>query len=356
MNKPFETKPGKTEAARASTATPEGYMPGFGNGYETEALPGALPIGRNSPQRCAYGLYAEQLSGSPFTAPRASNERSWLYRIRPTVAHWGQFRKIDAGLWRTAPCAEVEIAPAPLRWDPIPLPDKPLSFLDHHLRVGNSLIGLGPNQTVTEIPDEAFTAVTGDDKKQAAELRKFNKKVRSGQMTLALGLTDADAQTHSHTLAAERRALDAMPEDTPAQISAKVAAFAASEAGGAHARLTAEADLWTAAFFWPIEKDTDPASAPTHAMLTDLRTGTPSLFTTSCMKAAAEICERVRAFHWPLAFPEIAAAGGFDVVLGNPPWERVKLQEQEFFPARDPEMTIAANADLAARLSSAIYR
>jgi len=55
-----------------------GYMPGFGNDFETEALPGALPHGQNSPQRCAYGLYAEQLSGSPFTAPRGINERSWL--------------------------------------------------------------------------------------------------------------------------------------------------------------------------------------------------------------------------------------------------------------------------------------
>ena len=68
-------------------------MSGFGNGFETEALPGALPIGRNSPQRCAYGLYAEQLSGSPFTAPRATNERSWLYRIRPTVRALGPLRR-----------------------------------------------------------------------------------------------------------------------------------------------------------------------------------------------------------------------------------------------------------------------
>ena len=106
------------------------YQTGFGNGFESEALPGALPIGRNSPQRCAYGLYAEQLSGSPFTAPRASNERSWLYRIRPTVANWGRFAKADAGLWRTAPCAEVEIPPAPMRWDPIPLPSEGLSLIE----------------------------------------------------------------------------------------------------------------------------------------------------------------------------------------------------------------------------------
>ncbi len=65
------------------------YMPGFGNDFETETLPGSLPQGQNSPQRPAYGLYAEQLSGSPFTAPRGINERSWLYRIRPSVRHTG---------------------------------------------------------------------------------------------------------------------------------------------------------------------------------------------------------------------------------------------------------------------------
>jgi homogentisate 1,2-dioxygenase len=107
-----------------------GYMSGFGNGFETEALPGALPIGRNSPQKCSYGLYAEQLSGSPFTAPRATNERSWLYRIRPTVHHWGNFQKGDARLWRTAPCAEIDVPIAPMRWDAIPIPNEELSFVD----------------------------------------------------------------------------------------------------------------------------------------------------------------------------------------------------------------------------------
>ena len=105
-----------------------GYLTGFGNGFETEALPGALPVGRNSPQRCPYGLYAEQLSGSPFTAPRATNERTWLYRIRPTVAHWGRFRKADIGLWRGAPQFESELPIGPLRWDPIPIPDAPVAF------------------------------------------------------------------------------------------------------------------------------------------------------------------------------------------------------------------------------------
>jgi homogentisate 1,2-dioxygenase len=110
--------------------TTTAYNSGFGNGFETEALSGALPVGRNSPQRCAYGLYAEQLSGSPFTAPRAANERSWLYRIRPTVQHWGRMERFDPGGWRTAPCVEVELPPAPMRWDPLPLVDTPASFLE----------------------------------------------------------------------------------------------------------------------------------------------------------------------------------------------------------------------------------
>ena len=127
MNAPISS--GLGQVATGSGITP-GYMSGFGNGFETEALPGALPVGRNSPQTCPYGLYAEQLSGSPFTAPRTTNERSWLYRIRPTVVHWGEFRKVDAPFWRTAPAHEVDLPLAPLRWDPIPIPSDRLSFID----------------------------------------------------------------------------------------------------------------------------------------------------------------------------------------------------------------------------------
>ena len=79
----INTSPDKI--TQSSVHVTAGYMSGFRNSFETESLPGALPMGRNSPQRCAYGLYAEQLSGSPFTAPRGSNERSWLYRIRPST-------------------------------------------------------------------------------------------------------------------------------------------------------------------------------------------------------------------------------------------------------------------------------
>ena len=109
----------------------EGYMPGFGNDFETEAVEGALPIGQNSPQRCPYGLYAEQLSGSPFTAPRADNERSWLYRMRPSVRHVGPFAASDLPLWRSAPDrARAPLPLGPLRWDPAPIQlEEPLDFL-----------------------------------------------------------------------------------------------------------------------------------------------------------------------------------------------------------------------------------
>ena len=106
------------------------YMPGFGNDFETETLPGSLPHGRNSPQRPAYGLYAEQLSGSPFTAPRGANERSWLYRIRPSVRHTGRFRPAERVHWRTAPDAgDHELAIGQYRWNPAPLPAQPVDFL-----------------------------------------------------------------------------------------------------------------------------------------------------------------------------------------------------------------------------------
>src|ERR1700749_4083746 len=95
------------------------YMSGFGNSFETEALAGALPVGRNSPQKANYGLYAEQLSGSPFTAPQASNQRPWLYHIRPTVRHTGWFQKIYHASIRTAPAqGESDLPIGQLRWSP----------------------------------------------------------------------------------------------------------------------------------------------------------------------------------------------------------------------------------------------
>ena len=106
------------------------YMPGFGNDFETEALPGALPQGRNSPQKCNYGLYGEQLSGTAFTAPGHQNERTWCYRIRPSVKHSHRYKKIDVPFWKSAPnIIQDVISLGQYRWDPIPFDDKPKNWI-----------------------------------------------------------------------------------------------------------------------------------------------------------------------------------------------------------------------------------
>jgi len=105
-----------------------GYQSGFGNEFATEALPGALPVGRNSPQRAPYGLYAEQLSGTAFTAPRADNRRSWLYRIRPSAMHRPFERTRDGRI--VSRFENVEATPNQLRWNPMPMPTAPTDFVD----------------------------------------------------------------------------------------------------------------------------------------------------------------------------------------------------------------------------------
>src|SRR5262252_8134446 len=106
MNELISPASASQARGRTASAIATGYMSGFGNSFETEALPGALPLGRNSPQKVNYGLYAEQLSGSPFTAPPGQNQRSWLYRIWPSVKHTGRYSRIDKRLIRTAPTRE----------------------------------------------------------------------------------------------------------------------------------------------------------------------------------------------------------------------------------------------------------
>ena len=105
------------------------YQSGFGNTFSSEAVRGALPIGRNSPQRAPKGLYAEVLSGSAFTAPRAENQSTWLYRLRPSAMH-GPYRRIANGLLRSGPFNETETPPNRLRWDPFPIAAKAADFID----------------------------------------------------------------------------------------------------------------------------------------------------------------------------------------------------------------------------------
>ena len=123
-------------AAAPEAARPLQYLSGFGNHFATEALPGALPEGRNSPQRCPYGLYAEQLSGTAFTAPRAANRRSWLYRIQPAAVQ-GEFRPL-AHPGVLGRFAELPVPPDPLRWSALPVPTEPTDFIDGLLSAGGA--------------------------------------------------------------------------------------------------------------------------------------------------------------------------------------------------------------------------
>jgi len=113
------------------------YQSGFGNTFSTEAVKGALPIGRNSPQRAPLGLYAEVLSGTAFTAPRAENQSTWLYKLRPSAMH-GPYRRLKDALLRSGPFDEVETPPNRLRWDPFPLPSRPTDFLQGLITIAGS--------------------------------------------------------------------------------------------------------------------------------------------------------------------------------------------------------------------------
>ena len=114
--------------ATVTTGTHEGYMPGFGNDFETEALPGALPQGMNSPQKCNYGLYGEQLSGTAFTANPP--ERTWCYRIRPSVKHSARYHKIALPYWKSAPNVNDDVTSlGQYRWDPVPHSGEKLTWL-----------------------------------------------------------------------------------------------------------------------------------------------------------------------------------------------------------------------------------
>ncbi len=125
----------------AMPTDPRPYQTGFANEFATEALPGALPDGRNSPQRAPYGLYAEQLSGTAFTAPRHANRRTWLYRIRPAAMHQPFFRLAE-GLLRSR-FDELPTPPDPLRWNPLPAPIAPTDFVEGLVTMaGNKACGI----------------------------------------------------------------------------------------------------------------------------------------------------------------------------------------------------------------------
>nr|HPN53944.1 N-6 DNA methylase [Anaerolineaceae bacterium] len=224
-------------------------------------------------------------------------------------------------------------------------PGKPLSFLDAHIKCGNSLVGVGPGMDIhtLEVPDKAFNEVTGDHKPTAALLKKRNKQEGEGQESLFVTVMSTKEDLE-RWLAERARSLEAMPEDSPAEVQAKAEAYQRINTSDEYRRQKQTADLWTAAFFWKIEAPAGSSlevMAPTQGQLRRLRQGGP--LQAGLMEQVAQISQREGFFHWTIEFAEMAAQGGFDCILGNPPWERIKLQEEEFFAQRDPEIAGAPN-------------
>jgi len=231
-------------------------------------------------------------------------------------------------------------------------PGKPLSFLDAHIKCGNSLVGVGPKMKLKdlEIPDEAFTPVTGDHKPTAALLKKRNKQERAGQESLFVTVLktreDLDAW-----LAERTRTVEAMPEDNAAEVQVKAEAYQKVNESNEFRTQRQIADLWTSAFFWNIAEPTGRSLeivAPTQGQLRRLRGGSQTQG--GLLDQVQKLSQAESFFHWPLEFAEVAAGGGFDCVLGNPPWERIKLQEEEFFASREPEIAKAPNKAARQRL------
>ena len=200
----------------------------------------------------------------------------------------------------------------------------PLSFLDHHIRCGNSLVGATRALVEQGIPDEAYRPIHGDEKEIAALLRKRNRAERDAytRHRTVQERMFADELTAA-PLARALAALDELADESVAAVRARAARYA--DLRQAHRRERARDDLWTAAFFQPLTRANAPW-VPTSADVIDADpTGQKALL-------AGGLAQEIGFFHWDLEFAQVFAdRGGFDVVPGNPPWERIKLQEQEHF-------------------------
>jgi len=237
-------------------------------------------------------------------------------------------------------------------------PGKPLTFLDHHIRCGNSLLGATPALLANGIPDEAFKPITGDDKAYCRELKKQNKSERKdfeqGQAALFY------PWERLGDLATAMVDLDEMPDDTPQAVRAKQERYEQFVKSTGYLFGHLWADAWCAAFVWRKVPERD--GGPPYAITEEIFRATeksPHSVPQWMKDEVRRLARQYQFFHWHLEFPDVfrvpAAdekpeneqtgwSGGFDVVLGNPPWERIKLQEKEFFAARAPEIAEAPNA------------
>jgi hypothetical protein len=224
-------------------------------------------------------------------------------------------------------------------------PGKPLTFLDHHIQCGNSLLGLTDFAQLSKgIAKDAFTVLSGDHKDTCKTLAATN---RAALKTLEDRLKNPDAELFDATdldSALQRlTALEAMPDHTPAEVEAKAAAYTAFLAEAQDSPLAHACDLLIAAYLTPKNPDTAAIVPHTGTLLQVLFPQQNDPPPQDTIAHATTLCHEARVFHWPLRFAHIFGNGGFSCVLGNPPWERIKLQEQEFFAAREPLIAEAKN-------------
>jgi hypothetical protein len=220
---------------------------------------------------------------------------------------------------------------------------RPLSFLDHHLQCGDALLGLTDLKALEAgIPAAAFKPLSGDDKDTCKQLAKDNKAglkqlerdLKRGQQVLQFDAANGLSQL---------QALEALPEETTADIAARAAAYRAFQRQAAASRLAHAADLLLGAFVLPKTEDTADTIPTSQTLYLELFSEQHSPRHAQQLAAARAACREARVLHWPLAFPQVFGQGGFDCVLGNPPWERIKLQEEEFFATRSPLVVQAKN-------------
>ena len=219
-------------------------------------------------------------------------------------------------------------------------PGKPLSFLDHHIRVGNSLLGSTPELIAAGLPDDAFTAIEGDDKKICSALKKRNKQEREGQQNM-LHLMVASADAEYNSIAEGRRGLDEAPDDTVDDIQRNAEQFRRLVVSTEYQHAQQVADAWCAAFVW--KKQAKAASEPLTTDILRRLAADPQALTPGQRREVDNLSRQYQFFHWHLAFPEVFAKGGFDCVLGNPPWEKINLKDEEFFAQTHPQIANALN-------------
>lgn len=213
-------------------------------------------------------------------------------------------------------------------------PDRPLTFIDHHLQVGDALLGvLDPKILENGIPDEAYAVLSGDDKATAAALKKQNKaELKSWKEVVANDLFAATNLVHDAT------AIEQLADDTLDGIATKRSAWAHASLQAGQSTLAKLADTYVAAFLAPKVPQGQgqiPLSGYLWSLLHPNANQPPK---PELAQAAHDLCRAHSVFHWWLAFPQVAAKGGFAVMLGNPPWEVSQLGEEEFFAARAPSI------------------